>query len=174
MGSSQSTSVSSSTYSKETQSSQRDVNAISDSEWLAKVTSKNEEGSRTHEDNAMPIETEISYHTTEKSSPPQDLSGMQLVHHVCRKRKKIYDKCVSTWFEKEFLNGKSTHQEEVCGNKFELYRKCLLKGIRKEVWEKQYKLPPPGEDSPLADVMDDDECKNDYNNNKLNDDAGKQ
>jgi Uncharacterised protein family (UPF0203) len=80
-----------------------------------------------------------------------NLSGMSLVHYVCRKRKKIYEECVSHWYSQQFMVGRSINQEEVCGTKFELYRKCLLKGIKQEVWDKQYHLPPPQEDSPLME-----------------------
>lgn len=83
------------------------------------------------------------------------LSGMPLVHYKCCKRKKVYDKCVSQWYSKEFLPGKSVDQEEacMCGDFFENYRLCVLKGIRKEIWEKQG-LPPPKDGSPLTEVED--------------------
>ena len=80
--------------------------------------------------------------------------GMPLVHYVCRKKKKTYDKCVSNWYSNNFLtgNGTSLNQEEVCGTKFESYRTCVLKGIKKEIWDKQ-NLPPPKEGSPLSEVV---------------------
>ena len=84
------------------------------------------------------------------------LSGMPLVHYKCRKRKKVYDRCVSKWYSEQFLPGKSVDQEEACGELFENYRTCILKGIRKEIWEKQG-LPPPKEGSPLDEVGNDDE-----------------
>jgi hypothetical protein len=78
--------------------------------------------------------------------------GMPLVHYVCRKKKSKYEKCVKTWYSKEFMTGAgSLNQEEVCGESFEAYKGCILKGIRKEVWDKQG-LPPPAEGSPLADL----------------------
>lgn len=48
------------------------------------------------------------------------------------------------------------HQADVCGDKFERYRECILKGIKKEIWDKQG-LPPPLEGSPLAEVMEDEQ-----------------
>jgi hypothetical protein len=85
--------------------------------------------------------------------PNRPKGGMPLVHYVCRKKKKSYDKCVSDWYSNDFLtgNGSSLNQEEVCGTKFELYRTCVLKGIKKEIWDK-HNLPPPKEGSPLAEV----------------------
>lgn len=82
------------------------------------------------------------------------LSGMPLVQYKCRKRKKVYDKCVRQWYSKEFLPGKSVDQAEACGDLFDNYRQCVLKGIRKEIWDKQG-LPPPKEGSPLSEVEDD-------------------
>lgn len=78
---------------------------------------------------------------------------MALVNHKCRKRKKVYDRCVNQWYSQEFLPGKSVDQQEACGELFENYRTCILKGIRKEIWDKQG-LPPPKEGSAL-DEMDD-------------------
>lgn len=97
----------------------------------------------------------ISDHSKDKLS--NQMSGMKLVHYVCRKRKKIYDECVSNWYSNEFIVGKSINQEEECGDKFELYRTCILKGVKQEVWDKQYQLPPPHENSPLMEIIVDDE-----------------
>jgi Uncharacterised protein family (UPF0203) len=94
--------------------------------------------------------TTIEYHDANRPE-----GGMPLVHYVCRKRKQTYDKCVKTWYSKEFMTGAgSLNQEEVCGDAFEAYKSCILKGIRKEIWDKEG-LPPPAEGSPLADVVDD-------------------
>lgn len=79
------------------------------------------------------------------------LSGMPLVHYKCRKRKKLYDRCVTRWYSQEFLPGKSVDQEAVCGDLFDNYRTCMLKGIKKEIWQKQG-LQPPKEGSPLDEV----------------------
>ena len=101
--------------------------------------------------------TSIKYH-----DPNRPAGGMPLVNYVCRKKKKSYDKCVSQWYSSDFLtgNGSSLNQEDVCGTKFEAYRMCVLKGIKKEIWDKQ-NLPPPKEGSLLAEVTnlaeDDDE-----------------
>lgn len=97
---------------------------------------------------------------------------MPLVHHVCRKKKRRYDNCVVKHYQ-NFISGTTTtstaamlvdgdggrepsltlKQEDACGDRFEAYRECILKGIKKEVWDKQG-LPPPGEGSPLAEVAD--------------------
>lgn len=96
--------------------------------------------------------TTIKFH-----DPDRPKGGMPLVNYVCRKKKKAYDKCVATWYSKEFMTGAgSLNQEEICGDKFDAYKRCVLKGIRIEVWEKQG-LPPPAPGSPMADAVDDEE-----------------
>jgi hypothetical protein len=97
-------------------------------------------------------DTRISFHV--EKSKENNLKGMELVNHKCRKRKKKYDTCSSDWYNDQFMTGKSMHQEEVCGDLFENYRTCILKGIKQEVWDKQG-LPPPLEGSPLAEIEDD-------------------
>ena len=90
------------------------------------------------------------------------LSGMALVQYKCRKRKKLYDRCVSRWYSREFLPGKSIQQDQACGDLFDQYRACVLKGIKKELWDKQG-LPPPKEGSLLdeftKELEEDDERK---------------
>ena len=98
---------------------------------------------------------------TRESPAAAGLSGMPLVHHVCRKKKRLYDTCVAKHYQ-HFVVGTTTsamgslHQEDACGDRFDAYRECILKGIKKEIWDKQG-LPPPGEGSPLAEVIEDDE-----------------
>jgi hypothetical protein len=89
--------------------------------------------------------------------PHQQRSGMDLVNHECRKGKRAYQKCVNTWYSKGFITGNtsSLNQEEACGDLFDDYRACVLRGIRREFWDREG-LPPP-EEGPLADVsMEDD------------------
>jgi len=74
---------------------------------------------------------------------------MPLVNYVCRQKKKRYDDCVAGWYKGEFLQSKSL--EQPCDDLFEIYRTCMLKGIRKEVWDKQG-LGDPGENSPLSEI----------------------
>jgi hypothetical protein len=99
-------------------------------------------------------DTEISFHKDQ--SKANNLEGMALVNYKCKKRKKKYEKCTSEWYSKQFMTGKSMNQEEICGDLFEKYRTCILKGIRSEVWDKQG-LPPPLEGSPLSEVEEDDD-----------------
>jgi Uncharacterised protein family (UPF0203) len=98
--------------------------------------------------------------TMEYHDPRRPDGGMPLVHYQCRKKKKSYDKCVKQWYSTDFLSGTgaSLNQDEVCGDKFEVYRACILKGIKREIWDKQ-NLPAPLEDSPLAEVDDDNDGK---------------
>lgn len=81
----------------------------------------------------------------------QHLEGMALVHHRCRKRRRVYQKCVSSWYSEEFLQGKSINQEEACDEAFQIYKKCVLLGIKKEIWEKN-NLPPPQPGSYLSEL----------------------
>jgi Uncharacterised protein family (UPF0203) len=99
--------------------------------------------------------TSMEYH-----DPRRPDGGMPLVHYQCRKKKKSYDKCVKQWYSTDFLSGTgaSLNQEEVCGDKFEVYRTCILKGVKREIWDKQ-NLPPPLEGSPLAEIIDDNDDK---------------
>lgn len=79
---------------------------------------------------------------------------MALVNYRCRKKKRAYDRCVGDWYSREFMTGQSMHQADVCEDRFQAYRECMLKGIKKEIWDKQG-LPPPKEGSPLAEIDDD-------------------
>lgn len=90
----------------------------------------------------------------ETPSKEATLSGMKLVNYKCRRRKKLYEKCVKNWYSQEFLPGKSINQEEACGELFDNYRACILKGIKKEIWDTQG-LPPPKEGSPLDEINKD-------------------
>jgi Uncharacterised protein family (UPF0203) len=82
-------------------------------------------------------------------------SGMELVNYQCRRDKRAYNKCVKKWYTKGFMTGntESLHQADACGDLFDTYRTCVLRGIRREFWDKQG-LPPPDENSPLAEVDD--------------------
>ena len=77
----------------------------------------------------------------------KSLSGVDLVNYKCRRKEKAYKKCVSKNYN-EFLAGKSIDQEEVCGELFERYRRCYLKGMQKVVWGED--SPPPAKGSTLA------------------------
>lgn len=89
----------------------------------------------------------------------QQRRGMDLVNHECRKGKRAYNKCVNTWYSKGFITGNTStlNQEEACGDLFDEYRACVLRGIRREYWDKEG-LPPPDESSPLADVSVEDDA----------------
>jgi hypothetical protein len=99
-------------------------------------------------------DTQIAFHKDE--SEASNLEGMALVNYKCKKRKKKYDKCTKDWYNKQFITGKSMNQEETCGDLFENYRTCILKGIKLEVWDKQG-LPPPLEGSPLSEIDKEDD-----------------
>ena len=97
--------------------------------------------------------TALAVKSVDPNNKEASLSGMPLVHYKCRKRKKVYDRCVDRWYTREFLQAKSVDQDEACGELFENYRTCMLKGIKKEIWDKQG-LPPPKEGSPLYEVAE--------------------
>ena len=106
--------------------------------------------------------TETSSRQRGSSRPPprppvadpkeKTLSGMDLVNYKCRRKHKAYKTCVKQWYQGEFLSAKSVDQDEACAHEFERYQKCVLKGIRKEVYEKQFGGRPPLPDSPLAEL----------------------
>jgi hypothetical protein len=74
---------------------------------------------------------------------------MALVNHSCRKSKRRYHRCLSEFYSRDFMTGRSMEQD--CHGPFEAYRECILRGIRTEVWDKQG-LPPPKEGSPLSEL----------------------
>lgn len=90
---------------------------------------------------------------------PNNLSGYQLIEHVCSKKKKRYTRCVASYYKNSFLQGDvSDTQDDVCGAKFETWRTCVLRGIKHEFYDNPaYGLPKPAENSPLSEVYDDDD-----------------
>jgi hypothetical protein len=83
--------------------------------------------------------------TNQPKKIPDGLSGMPLVKYVCRKKKKTYDTCVQKWYKDEFVPSTGTlNQEEVCGDVFEIYRSCVLKGIKREFFDKEGLRPGLG------------------------------
>jgi Uncharacterised protein family (UPF0203) len=91
----------------------------------------------------------------EEKSQRDKLTGMPLIHYVCRKRKMAYDKCYDSWYYTDFLPGKSMKHDDGCNDLYELYRRCIVRGVKKEVWDKQLNLPPPHPNSPLLEYDDD-------------------
>ena len=108
-----------------------------------------------HHPNKQEQETVMVFQKDRSQVSSNKLSGMDLVNHKCRRRKRVYDKCVASHY-KNFLGGKSLDQEEACGEKYEAYRNCTLKGIKKEIWDKEG-LPPPKEGSFLSELDDDED-----------------
>ena len=84
-----------------------------------------------------------------------NLSGIDLVNYKCRKKKAAYSKCVSNFYSDKFLQGKALNQEDECGDLFETYRRCYLKAIKREFFDKGQKKPKEG--SVLAEEFADDE-----------------
>jgi hypothetical protein len=92
------------------------------------------------------------------SADESNLSGWDLINYKCAKKKRRYDKCCSEYY-KLFVSGKAEgEQEEMCGEKFEAYKTCILKGMKKEIWDKKgYSRPKEG--TMLAEVYGEDEKK---------------
>lgn len=84
----------------------------------------------------------------------KNLSGIDLVNYKCRRKEKAYKECVSNHY-KNFLAGKTMDQEQACGEKFERYRRCYLKGVQKVIWGKD--APPPAKGSVLAKFAQEEE-----------------
>jgi Uncharacterised protein family (UPF0203) len=99
-----------------------------------------------------PDKTDIK--RTTASAADGGLTGMALVNHQCRKPERRYRKCLTDYYSREFVTGRSMEQD--CQDKFDAYRECVLRGIKAEIWDKQG-LPPPKEGSPLAELDDDDD-----------------
>lgn len=153
MGSAQSNSSGSNSNdsSKPTFADDSATSTTTSSVGLSETNAKNRPAGQTDADGGFTTSKVECY------DPKRPEGGMSLVHYVCRKKKSKYDKCVKTWYSKEFMTGAgSLNQEEVCGDTFEAYKSCILKGIRKEIWDKQG-LPPPAEGSPLAEFDHGDE-----------------
>jgi Uncharacterised protein family (UPF0203) len=99
-----------------------------------KVTATNQTTKQIDNGDASPLVKSSSKSTDDKE---KSLSGMDLVNYKCRRKHKAYQTCITKWYKGEFLEAKSLDQDEVCGESFERYRKCVLKGIRKEIYDKQ-------------------------------------
>lgn len=102
-------------------------------------------------------ETKTPKTETKTSKKPADdegaenLSGIDLVNYKCRRKEKAYKKCVSNYYT-DFLAGKTIDQEESCGELFQRYRRCYLKGVQIAVWGKD--SPPPAKGSVLASFVE--------------------
>jgi hypothetical protein len=93
--------------------------------------------------------------TTQITRPQKKREGMALIQYRCRSSKAKYEKCVSDWYGNEFMKGDYANQEEACGDLFEMYKKCVLKGVRKEFWGNKKEKPKEG--SFLSELEDDEE-----------------
>jgi hypothetical protein len=90
-------------------------------------------------------DTSASKKSKRQAPPPeQDLSGIDLVNYKCRKKKSAYKKCVANFYNEKFLQGRALSQEEECGDLFERYRTCYLKGLKREFFDKGKKKPKEG------------------------------
>jgi hypothetical protein len=116
-------------------------------------TNKNDPLGQVPTTTTVEITKESSNNADKFKSKKQERSGIDAVNYKCRKKKAAYDNCVSEWYNERFLTGKSISQEEECGNLFETYRQCYLKGIKREFFDKGKKRPKEG--SILAEELND-------------------
>lgn len=84
---------------------------------------------------------------------PTQLTGVALIEHKCRKKKRAWSKCVSDHYEQKFLPGKALEPEEDCGTLFDVYRTCYMKGMLHE--RQRMGAPPPKEGTMLYEFMED-------------------
>ena len=118
-----------------------------------------------HDDSAVPSivvsnnESPSRLDTSRIARPNKKLDGMALIQYKCRRSKAKYETCVSDWYGNEFMKGDYANQEEACGDLFETYKKCVLKGVRKEFWGKNNKRKPK-EGSFLSELEDADDENN--------------
>jgi hypothetical protein len=112
----------------------------------------------TPEDPGLKEETKQAQLKKKSRQPPTHLSGAALVEYKCRKKKKIWSKCVGSWYDDRFLPGKALEEEQAdCDNLFERYRECYMKNMLNERLKKG--LKPPKEGTILADFMEEEEIE---------------
>ena len=85
-------------------------------------------------------------------SKKKNLTGIALIEHKCRKKKRRWNQCVSEHYKNKFLPGKSLEPEEDCDDFFESFRECYMKGLLKERQRKG--LPDPKEGTMLHEFME--------------------
>jgi Uncharacterised protein family (UPF0203) len=102
-------------------------------------------------------ESTASTAATQSSTPhpkkSHGLTGMALIEHKCRKKKRAWGSCVKEHYEQKFLPGKSLEPEEAdCDDLFEKYRQCYMRGLLKLRQEKG--MAPPKEGTMLHEFME--------------------
>jgi hypothetical protein len=90
--------------------------------------------------------------STKKKKIPPNLSGTALVEYRCRKKKKGWSLCVSSFYENKFLPGEKLEQEGDCDDLFEQFRECYMRGMLKERQKKG--LAPAKTGTLLADYVE--------------------
>ena len=88
--------------------------------------------------------TPRSESSTKKKKIPPNLSGPALIEYRCRKKKRAFSTCVSSFYENKFLPGEKLEQEGDCDDLFEQYRECYMHGMLKGRQKDGLKPPKPG------------------------------
>jgi hypothetical protein len=113
---------------------------------------------------ALPVKTDLGSNSasnetatprsesTKKKKTPSNLSGPALVEYRCRKKKKAFSACVSSFYENKFLPGEKLEQEGDCDDLFEQYRECYMRGMLKG--RQKNGLGPPKENTLLAEFVE--------------------
>jgi hypothetical protein len=100
---------------------------------------------------ALPTKTDLGSNSasprsesTKKKKIPPNLSGPALIEYRCRKKKKAFSTCVSSFYENKFLPGEKLEQEGDCDDLFEKYRECYMHGMLKGRQKNGLGSPKPG------------------------------
>lgn len=95
--------------------------------------------------------------STKKKKVPPNLSGPALIEYRCRKKKRAFSVCVSSFYENKFLPGEKLEQEGDCDDLFEKYRECYMNGMLKG--RQQKGLAPPKPNTLLAEFVEEEEME---------------
>ena len=88
-----------------------------------------------------------------KKKKENNLTGIAMIDHKCRKKKRRWNQCVSEHYKTKFLPGKSLEPEEGgCDDFFDSYRSCYMKGLLNE--RRRKGLPDPKEGTMLHEFME--------------------
>ncbi|KAG7337494.1 UPF0203 domain containing protein [Nitzschia inconspicua] len=116
----------------------------------------NGSGSSSSSSDVDGVKDEKKATTTKKHKQPPTtvgLTGVALIEHKCRKKKRAWGACVKQHYEQKFLPGQSLEPEEAdCDDLFESYRRCYMKGLLKQRQEKG--MEPPKEGTMLHEFME--------------------
>jgi hypothetical protein len=120
-------------------------------------SSSSNNNSNNNNNNTGNVDDDVQNHerptSSKRASPKSSLSGIALVEHRCRRKKRLYNKCVADHYTNRFLTGKSIDPEDAdCDTLFDSYKQCYMKGLLRE--RAKQNLPPPREGTMLYEFME--------------------